>query len=599
MNKTEEFIRKARLKHGDKYDYSKVEYVNYREKVIIICKTHGEYQQTPDSHLQGSGCLLCSNIASSKRQRSNTDEFIMKSKKIHGDKYDYSKVDYKGSKEKIIFICKTHGEFLQSHIKHCCGQGCVKCAVIQTANKQRGNIDEFLEKSKKIHGDKYDYSKVEYNGRHNKITIICKTHGEFIQELGSHLQGSGCNKCACISSSNKQRSNTDEFLEKSKKIHGDKYEYSKVEYNDNTTPVIIICKEHGEFLQSPAGHLRGCGCRKCANKLIGDMVKSNTDEFIEKSIQIHGDKYDYSKVEYVINTTPVIIICKEHGEFLQIPAGHVSGRGCNNCAHISRSDKMRSNTDEFLEKAIQIHGYTYNYSKVGYVNNTTPVIIICKEHGEFLQSPAGHLCGCGCQHCGYISNSNKQRSNTEEFIEKAIKIHGDKYDYSITEYIRAHNPVKIICKKHGEFKQAPANHTNSGFGCPLCVNKTEGILCKKLKVIYPTIVTQFKQEWCKKTKYLPYDFCIPEHNIIIELDGRQHFQQVRHWQSPEEQLENDKFKEQCANDNNYSMIRLLQEDVFYDKYDWCKELCDAIEEIKHGDDVVNVYLCKNGEYDNF
>ena len=194
--------------------------------------------------------------------------------------------------------------------------------------------------------------------------------------------------------------------------------------------------------------------------------------------------------------------------------------------------------------------------------------------------------------------ANKQCSYTEEFIEKVKQIHGDKYDYSMVEYIRANEKVIIICKKHGEYQQTPSNHL-MGQECPRCANKTEGKLFEKIKNIYPTIVAQFKQEWCKKKFKLSYDFCIYEHKIIIELDGAQHFQQISNWQTPEQTFENDKFKEQCANDNNYSVIRLLQEDVWDDKYDWCKELCDAIEEIKHGDDVVNVYLCKNGEYDNF
>ena len=113
------------------------------------------------------------------------------------------------------------------------------------------------------------------------------------------------------------------------------------------------------------------------------------------------------------------------------------------------------------------------------------------------------------------------------------------------------------------------------------------------------MLTQFKQDWCKKLKHLPFDFVIPEYKIIIELDGPQHFQQVSNWSSPKEQFENDKYKETCANDNGYSVIRLLQEDVFYDTYDWVKELCEAIEEIKNGGEVANIYLCTNEEYDNF
>jgi very-short-patch-repair endonuclease len=107
---------------------------------------------------------------------------------------------------------------------------------------------------------------------------------------------------------------------------------------------------------------------------------------------------------------------------------------------------------------------------------------------------------------------------------------------------------------------------------------------------------QFSPDFIKPKRF---DFCIPEFKIIIELDGLQHFQQVSNWSTPEKQLDNDKYKETCANDNGFSVIRLLQEDVFYDTYDWITDLCNSIEEIKNGDDIVNIYLCKNGEYDDY
>jgi len=140
---------------------------------------------------------------------------------------------------------------------------------------------------------------------------------------------------------------------------------------------------------------------------------------------------------------------------------------------------------------------------------------------------------------------------------------------------------------------------SSGCWCPFCVNKTETIIYNILKEIYPSLLCQFKQEWCKNITYLPFDFCIPENKIIIELDGPQHFRQISNWSSPEEQFDKDKYKEKCANDNDYSVIRLIQEDVFNDTYDWFKELCTSIEEIKNGDKIMNVYLCKNGEYDTY
>jgi very-short-patch-repair endonuclease len=117
--------------------------------------------------------------------------------------------------------------------------------------------------------------------------------------------------------------------------------------------------------------------------------------------------------------------------------------------------------------------------------------------------------------------------------------------------------------------------------------------------IYPDIIHQFKVDWCKKKKHLPFDFCIEENQIIIELDGGQHFIQVMNWSSPEEQFKNDKYKEKCANDNGYSIIRLLQIDVFNDKYDWKTELINNIEKIKTDNIIQNIYMCKNNEYKNF
>ena len=155
------------------------------------------------------------------------------------------------------------------------------------------------------------------------------------------------------------------------------------------------------------------------------------------------------------------------------------------------------------------------------------------------------------------------------------------------------------CLKCKNSFDSSLSHIVNGRWCPFCKNKTEAKLYEKILTTHSSLIRQFKQEWCKNIQYLPFDFCIPEYKIIIELDGRQHFQQVSNWSSPEEQQENDKYKEECANKNGYSVIRLLQEDVFHDSYDWIKELCDAIEEIKSSKEITNRRLCKNNEYDDF
>jgi very-short-patch-repair endonuclease/transposase-like protein len=186
---------------------------------------------------------------------------------------------------------------------------------------QNNKTNNFISKAIKIHKDRYDYSKVNYINAKTKINIICKLHGEFEQTPSNHLSKYNCQKCA-----KNFKLDTLEFIEKAKEIHKDIYDYSKVNYINADTKIIIICKIHGEFTQQPDFHInRKCGCPKCFNK-------SDTLQFIEKAKKIYENKYDYSKVEYINNRIPVIIICKIHGEFMQQPNTHINQKcGCPSC----------------------------------------------------------------------------------------------------------------------------------------------------------------------------------------------------------------------------------------------------------------------------
>ena len=162
----------------------------------------------------------------------------------------------------------------------------------------------------------------------------------------------------------------------------------------------------------------------------------------------------------------------------------------------------------------------------------------------------------------------------------------------------SHKKYEFICEKNHKFYSA-IYHISNGKWCPKCINKTEQKLYDQLIKLYSTLEQQFKVEWCKNKTYLPFDFIIPEYKIIIELDGLQHFKQVCNWSSPEVQEQNDKYKMKCANNNGFSIIRILQEDVFYDTYDWLKELGDNIIKIKNDKIIQNIFMCKNNEYNNF
>lgn len=187
---------------------------------------------------------------------------------------------------------------------------------------RRRTSEEFIHKSKLIHGDKYDYSKVEYINNITKVKIICPKHGIFYQTPKGHLRGRKCAKC-----SKSFPLTTEMFVEKSYKIHGNKYDYSGVKYISSKIKVCIICKKHGVFNQRPNDHLMGCGCPKCANVCL-----SNTEEFVKKARKLYGNAYNYTKVKYINNKENIIIICPKHGEFIQMPNNHLMGHKCPKCS---------------------------------------------------------------------------------------------------------------------------------------------------------------------------------------------------------------------------------------------------------------------------
>lgn len=256
---TEDFIRRAREVHGDKYDYSKVVYERRDKKVIIIDKSDGSvFEMTPACFLSGQNNPLKKGEKLRKAFSMGKEKFIEKARLVHGDNYDYSKVEYINNRNKVCIICPEHGEFWQAPDKHLQGRGCPKCCK----KNKRYTLEEFVEKANEIHGGKYDYSFADYVNNKTKIRIICPEHGEFSQTPTLHLQGCGCKYC-------KKGSvfNTEDFLKRAREIHGNKYDYSETKYTGANNPVIIICPEHGPFFQKPVNHLnKEEGCPECGKK---------------------------------------------------------------------------------------------------------------------------------------------------------------------------------------------------------------------------------------------------------------------------------------------------------------------------------------------
>ena len=209
--------------------------------------------------------------------------------------------------------------------------------------------EQFIERANVVHNNKYDYSLVDYVNNRTKIKIICPEHGIFEQVAGSHLNR-GCDKCGGT-----YKPNLIEFIEKSKKIHDNKYDYSLVEYKNNSTNIKIICPEHGIFIQSPSTHThkRKSGCPKCGNLIKGKKLTNN--DFVERAIKIHGNVYDYSLVNYITAHKKIRIICRKHGEFSQKPNSHLNGRGCPNC--------NQSNGEKTIKKFLTEYNIKFKHQK--------------------------------------------------------------------------------------------------------------------------------------------------------------------------------------------------------------------------------------------
>lgn len=278
-----EFLDKAIKKHENKYEYEETTFKGSQEKMKIICPIHGEFWQTPSAHVRGNTCPKCANA--NRGLKDTFDQFLEKAKKIHGNKYNYSKTTYVNQNTKICIICPEHGEFWMTPSAHINKQkqGCPKCA-----GKYR-STETIISEFNKIHCGKYDYSKVIFRKMHEKVCIICPEHGEFYQTPSKHINGQGCPKCGLEKRAEIHSVTQEEFIERSKKIHGDKYDYSRVVYNGLKNDVEIICKKHGVFFQKPYAHLSGHGCSKCG------YTESNAENEIYDFLTWHLGEDDVVK----------------------------------------------------------------------------------------------------------------------------------------------------------------------------------------------------------------------------------------------------------------------------------------------------------------
>jgi G:T-mismatch repair DNA endonuclease (very short patch repair protein) len=395
-------------------------------------------------------------------------EFIEKANEKYNNKFDYSKVKYISLKKNITIICNEHGEFKQTPYHHIKSKfGCTKCSIKDSVINRTKDDNKFLDEIKERFGDVFDYSKVKYINSKTNVILICKKHNKEFNMIPNRLLNAKicCPDCVIDNKKTKNKKPFDKFIEEANKKHNYKFDYSKVEYVNSGTDIIIICPEHNEINTTPHQHLNSpTGCQKCSGK-----YKKNTDEFIEEAIKIHGDMYDYSNVNYINTHTNVIIYCKKHKiNYEQTPSMHLNGSRCKTCADEIGSEKRRYTKDKFLNMAKETHQNNLDdYSVIDYINLKTKINIECIIHGVYSQFPIDHIGGHRCFKCGKDKLSLQFRLSREEFIKRSNEKHNNFYEYTNVEYVNADIKVEIICPKHGIFLQTPHNHMN-GVSCKRC-----------------------------------------------------------------------------------------------------------------------------------
>ena len=279
---------------------------------------------------------------------------------------------------------------------------------------------------------------------------------------------------------------------------------------------------------------------------------------------VHEMKYDYSHSVYFNNRTKIDIICPVHGIFQQRPTRHLSGDGCPKCGYDRVRKKRTKSTKGFIDEANKVHHNSYVYSNVCYVGNKKTVEITCPNHGSFWQTPNNHLRGQTCPSCAHIIIANKNRKTTDEFVQDAKQVHGNRYDYSDVHYKHKDFNVVIICHKHGAFYQSPHNHL-LGSGCPKCASSKGE---QKIIMILDSKGTHYERQKmfsnCRspKGRMLKFDFFIPDKNVLIEFDGPQHFGDLKigKYTLKKQEFEvlkiHDKIKNEYAQSNGIKLVRI-------------------------------------------
>lgn len=342
----------------------------------------------------------------------------------------------------------------------------------------------------------------------------------------------------------------EKFIIKAKEKFGDKFDYSKVEYINSNTPVIIVCPIHGEFQSKPVQFLQSkWGCKKCATIEAHNKQKMNNEQFITKAKQVWNTKYSYENTNYIDSNHKVTITCPIHGDFKTRPSDFLRKHGCPKCKNdiISKNNikTKRWSQEYFLEKAHLMYGNLFSYENARYINQITKLVIHSNVLNEdFIVSPQNFFRGdFPVKYRGETINKSWNSYTTEEFVRIA-KIIRPEYDYSKVEYKNNKNKIEVICPKHGSFYMTPINLIYNNQGCPICVQSRGETFVKN---VLDNMKLQYKQQYKLdiQNKCLKIDFCLFVNNqiVFIEYNGIQHYKPIDFFGGKTS------FEQQCSRDN--------------------------------------------------
>lgn len=496
---TEEiFFQRALEKHQDKFDYSETKFISLKGMIIVTCKKCLTRVEISSYNHLYYNCKTCSyQIGSSKRIKT-TEQFILESKKFHGENaYNYEFVVYEKSRINVHLFCNTCKEHIFQTPENNLKNSCNNCAIRKPHLLARKNTEHFIKRALDVHPEgRYDYSRVKYELSKIRVEILCVVCNlrPFFQLPWQHYAGYGCPACAIKNLILLNTKTTEYFIEKANKIFEGLYDYSQTKYESYKLPLKILCPNCGPFYQFPQAHYAGYGCPICSYK----HLTRTTEDFIKKSVDRFGvGRFDYNLTKYISYKSFVTIKCVKCFTMINVlTTNHYRSKyGCYRCAIEGQKLSMRKSTKQFIEEAIAIYGT-------------------------------------------------------------------QKFDFSRTEYINSNMKIIIGCKCGNWFEQTPSNFLSGNKGCVTCRKRHESKGANNCRNYLLENNIDFKCEMKFKPYNYRYDFVFEYNDtkICLEFDGAQHFEFVEYFHKTEEEFERRKQidikKNVIAKDNDHVVIRI-------------------------------------------